>query len=156
MANPDQSRLLRLSDAKLIAIDVLMTGATHREAAAAAGVQRSTVTGWVHHHIGFITELAQRRQQRAQATGDLLDETITAALRLLAERIDEGDTAAAIALLRLVDTGHLHRSSHRPAPSRLATTARLTQQLEGDLMVDAMLPDRLVQIVEQNSEDLDT
>lgn len=109
MTDPDQTRPPQLPDSKLIAIDALLTGATHRGAAEAAGVQRSTVTGWVNHHVGFITELDQRRHQRARATGDLLDETVGSALQLLGARISEGDTSAAIALLRVIETGHLHR-----------------------------------------------
>ncbi len=103
----------------------------------------------------FITELNQRRHQRARATGDLLDETITGALRLVATRIDEGDSAAATALLRVVDKGHLHRARSGSGPTPLSTAARLTTALELDLLRDVMLPDHLVQIVEQNSADSD-
>ena len=60
-----------VSDRQLLAIDALLTGATHSEAADIAGVHRCTVTGWVNHHIGFITELNQRRHQRNQASTDL-------------------------------------------------------------------------------------
>ena len=153
MTDPDQTRPPRLSDSKLIAIDTLLTGATHREAADAAGVQRSTVTGWVNHHIGVITELGQRRHQRAKATSDLLDETISGALRLLAARIDEGDEAAAIAVLRVVDKGRLHRTPSGPAGTPLATAAQLTRALNLELLADSMLPDHLLQFVEKKSDE---
>ena len=155
MSDPDQYRPPRLSDAKLIAIDTLLTGATHREAADAAGVQRSTVTGWVNHHIGFITELDQRRHQSARATGDLLDQSIRSALRLVGARIEEGDLAAAIALLRVVDKGHLHHARSGRCATPLSTIARLASVLDNDLIADVMLPDHIVRIVEQNSADSD-
>ncbi len=50
---PDETRPVGLSDSKLIAIDTLVTGATHREAADAAGVARTTVTEWVNHRGEF-------------------------------------------------------------------------------------------------------
>jgi transposase len=59
---PDRSRL---SERQYLAIEVLLTGGTHRECAEAAGVSRTTVTGWVNHHVPFITEIEQRRQQRS-------------------------------------------------------------------------------------------
>lgn len=152
-ADPDQIRPPKLSDAKLIAIDALLTGATHREAAEAAGVQRSTVTGWFNNHIGFITELDERRQQRSRAVGDLLDEAVTSALQLVATRIGEGDGAAAIALLRIVDKARLQSTRSGRSASLLATTSRLTTAVEQELMCDAMLPEYLVQLVEQRSAD---
>jgi hypothetical protein len=153
MTDPDQIRPLQLSDSKLIAIDALLTGGTHRDAATAAGVQRSTVTAWANHHLGFITELGERRHQRARATGDLLDQTIASALRLIGARIDDGDLTAAIALLRVVDKGHLHRPRSGPRATPLSTTAQLAMALDHDLLTDVMLPDHVVRIIEQNSAD---
>jgi len=63
MSVPDQTRPVGLSDAKLIAIDTLLTGATHREAAVAAGVERTTVTEWVNRRGEFRSELERRRRK---------------------------------------------------------------------------------------------
>ena len=41
----------RLSDSQHLAIDVLLTGGTHREAAEAAGVARTTESGAVVHPL---------------------------------------------------------------------------------------------------------
>ncbi len=64
MTVPDQTRPSGLSDSQHLAIDVLLTGGTHREAAEAAGVARTTVTEWVNHRSEFCRELERRRWQR--------------------------------------------------------------------------------------------
>ena len=92
-----------VSDRQLLAIDALLTGATHSEAADIAGVHRCTVTGWVNHHIGFITELNQRRHQRNLSSADLLHSVIHDALRLLTQAISEGNVKAALSLLSRLD-----------------------------------------------------
>ncbi len=84
--NPNQIRPPKVSDQQSIAIDALVAGSTHREAAEAAGACRSTVTGWVNHNITFITELNQRRQFRLVTSGEMLHQTMTAALALLLEK----------------------------------------------------------------------
>ena len=61
MAVADQTRPSGLSDSQHLAIDVLLTGGTHREAAEAAGVARWTVTEWVNHRSEFCRELERRR-----------------------------------------------------------------------------------------------
>ena len=77
---PDQTRPPEVNDRQSIAIDTLIAGRTHREAAQAAGVQRSTVTGWCNHNIVFIAEWNQRRRQRLAASGERLHQTMSAAL----------------------------------------------------------------------------
>ena len=61
MAIPEQTRQSGLSDSQHLAIDMLLTGGTHREAAGAAGVARTTVTEWVNHRSEFCRELERRR-----------------------------------------------------------------------------------------------
>ena len=61
MAVPEQTRQSGLSDSQHLAIDMLLTGGTHREAAGAAGVARTTVTEWVNHRSEFCRELERRR-----------------------------------------------------------------------------------------------
>ena len=75
---PDQTRPPEVNDRQSIAIDVLITGATHREAAEAAGVQRTTVTAWCNKNITFIAEWNRRRRQRLAAAGERLHEAIGA------------------------------------------------------------------------------
>ncbi len=56
MTVPDQTRRSGLSDSQHLAIDVLLTGGTHREAAEAAGVARTTVTEWVKGRVGELAK----------------------------------------------------------------------------------------------------
>jgi hypothetical protein len=102
MTDPDQTRRPLLSDSKLIAIDTLLTGATHREAAVAAGVARTTVTEWVNHQGEFRSELERRRLERAVAVNDRVGAAIDQALRVVKEHLDTGDLRAALGVLRLV------------------------------------------------------
>ena len=76
----DQIRPPEVSDRQSIAIDALVSGALQREAAEKAGVQRTTVTAWCNHHIAFKAERNQRRQDRVEAAGEQLQETLCAAL----------------------------------------------------------------------------
>ena len=61
MAIPEQTRQSGLSDSHHLAIDMLLTRGTHREAAGAAGVALTTVTEWVNHRSEFCRELERRR-----------------------------------------------------------------------------------------------
>jgi len=99
---PDETRPVGLSDSKLIAIDTLVTGATHREAAEAAGVARTTVTEWVNHRDEFRSELERRRRERAAEVNDRVGAAVGQALRVVTEHLDAGDLRAALGLLRLV------------------------------------------------------
>ena len=102
-----------LSDSKLIAIDTLLTGATHREAAEAAGVARTTVTEWVNHQGGFRSELERRRRERAAEVNDRVGAAVGQALRVVKEHLDAGDLRAALGLLRLVP----HEALYLPLPA---------------------------------------
>ena len=113
MTDPDQTRPPRLSDAKLIAIDTLLTGATHREAADAAGVARTTVTEWANHQGEFRSELKRRRRERAAEVNDRVGAAVGQALRVVTEHLDAGDLRAALGLLRLVPPEALYQ--HPPA-----------------------------------------
>jgi transposase-like protein len=105
----DQTRLVGLSDSMLIAVDTLLTGATHREAAVAAGVARSTVTEWVNQQGEFGSELERRRRERAAEVNDRVGAAIGQALRVVKEHLDAGDLRAALGLLRLVPPEALYQ-----------------------------------------------
>lgn len=109
MSDPDETRPVGLSGSKLIAIDTLVTGATHREAADAAGVARTTVTEWVNHRGGFRSELERRRRERAAEVNDRVGAAVGQALRVVTEHLDTGDLRAALGLLRLVPPEALYQ-----------------------------------------------
>ena len=149
---PDQTRPPEVNDRQSIAIDTLISGATHREAAQAAGVQRSTVTGWCNHNIVFIAEWNQRRRQRLAASGERLHQTMSAALDTLAASINGGDTDTALGLIRLVGVEHLLRAA-RPGPTTpLGVHARLAEQVRSDLISDYFCNPDIGWIVEQRSD----
>ena len=83
MTDPTESDRIRppeISDKQSIAIDALISGNSQREAAEKARVQRTTVTAWCNHNIAFKAERNQRRQDRIEAAGEQLQETLCAAL----------------------------------------------------------------------------
>ena len=128
---PDQTRL---SDKQHLAIDVLLTGGTHREAAGAAGVARTTVTEWVNHRSEFCRELERRRWQRAEQVNDRVGALTKRALDVIEEHVAAGDLRTALGVLRLLPREALHRA---PTPPPAA------EQRED---VGAMLRARLAQL----------
>ena len=131
MAVPDQTRPAGLSDSQHLAIDVLLSGGTHREASEAAGVARTTVTEWVNHRSEFCRELERRRWQRAEQVNDRIGALTGRALDVIEEHVAAGDLRAALGVLRLLPREALHR----------APTPPLTAQQGED--VGAMLRARL-------------
>ena len=149
--NPNQIRPPEVSDQQSIAIDALVAGATHREAAEAAGVCRSTVTGWVNHNIMFITELNQRRQSRLVASGETLHQTMAAALSLLAEKINDGDAEVALALVKAVGVSHLVQAAVPGPTTPLGVHARLATQVSSDLTSELFVDPTVSDLVEKRS-----
>jgi hypothetical protein len=66
-------------------------------------------------------------------------------------RLDDGDLAAAVALLRLVDKSVLFRQASSRPVTALTTTNRLSDDLESELMLDSFTPGRSVLTVEERS-----
>ena len=110
----DQTRPSQLSDSQLLAVDVLLTGGTHRAAAEAAGVARTTVTEWVNHRGVFRSELERRRYERAGEVNDRVCSLVTRSLGVVEEHIDAGDLRAALGVLRLVPTEALYQPPTPP------------------------------------------
>ena len=150
--DPNQIRPPEVSDQQSIAIDALVAGATHREAAKAAGASRSTVTGWVNHNITFITELNQRRQSRLVASGESLHQTMAAALALLAEKINAGDAEVALALVKAVGVGHLVEAAVPGPTTPLGVHAHLANQVSTDLTNELFIDPIVSDFVEKRSE----
>ena len=141
-----------VSDRQLLAIDALLTGSTHSEAADIAGVHRCTVTGWVNHHIGFITELNQRRYQRDLASADLLHKLVYDSLQLISDVIAGGDIKAALTLLSRLDIKTMWKSGSPKAVTPLSVIAMLSQRIEGDLTNDLFISEKANEIVELLSQ----
>ena len=149
---PDQIRPPEVSDRQSIAIDALVAGATHLEAAEKAGVQRSTVTGWCNKNVIFIAEWNRRRRQRLTAAGERLHEATSTALDVVAKTINSGDTATALALIRMVGVEHL-LSAAQPGPATpLGVHQDLAAGLRSDLMGEMFVAEEISWMVERDSD----
>ena len=149
---PDQIRPPEVSDRQSIAIDALVSGASQREAAEKAGVQRTTVTAWCNKNIVFIAEWNRRRKQRLAAAGERLHEVTVAALDAVAESINDGDTAAALTFIRIVGVEHL-LSAAQPGPtSPMGVHQDLAADLRSDLFGEMLVGEEISRIVEDDSE----
>ena len=114
MTDHDQTRPSQLTDSQLLAIDVLLTGGTHRAGAEAAAVARTTVTEWVNHRGVFRSELERRRYERAVEVNDRVCSLVTRSLGVVEEHVDAGDLRAALGVLRLVPTEALYQPPTSP------------------------------------------
>ena len=149
---PDQIRPPEVTDRQSIAIDALVSGSTHLEAAKLAGVQRSTVTGWCNKNIVFIAEWNRRRRQRLTAAGERLHEVTVAALDAVMESINNGDTVTALAFIRIVGVEHL-LSAAQPGPSTpMGVHQDLAADLRSDLMGEMFVNEEISWMVERDSD----
>ncbi len=152
MTESDRIRPPEISDRQSIAIDALISGAKQREAAVKAGVQRTTVTAWANHHIAFKAERSQRRQDRVEAAGEQLQETLCAALVLLGEKVREGDTGAAVTIVKTVGVGHL-LDAVKPGPiDPAAVKNELARRIESEVMVELFTAPGFADFVQERSD----
>jgi hypothetical protein len=85
------------------AIDLLVSGTSDRETAAAVGVSRQTVCGWRNHHPAFIAALNARRLAVWGGSGDRLRALLPTALDCLEGAItgEASDWKAAAKVVKL-------------------------------------------------------
>ena len=140
-----------ISDRQLLAIDALLTGVTHSEAADIAGVHRCTVTGWANHHIGFITELNQRRHHRNKSSADLLHKLVYNALQLITDAINDGDIKAALSLLSRLDLQAIWKAGSPKAVTPLAVITNLAREVDSGILMDLMVSSKSIELVEKQS-----
>jgi hypothetical protein len=91
----------RLTPQQGAAVDLLTSGKTLTDTAAALEVDRATVSGWVNHHPPFIAALNSRRQELWESQVETLRGLLPKALAVLQQEL-EGDTPlpAAIQVLK--------------------------------------------------------
>ena len=149
---PDQIRPPEVSDRQSIAIDALVSGATQQEAAEKAGVQRTTVTEWCNHNFVFMADRNQRRRDRLEAAGEQLRETLCAALVHLGEKVREGDTGAAMAIVKAVGVGHLLDAT-KPGPTDpAAVKTNLAKRYEAEVLTDLLIGSEFADFVQERSD----
>ena len=155
MSDPTESDQIRppeVSDRQSIAIDALVSGAPQQEAAEKAGVQRTTVTAWCNHNIAFKAERNQRRQDRLEAAGEQLQGTLCAALVHLGEKVREGDTGAAVTIVKAVGVGHL-LDAVKPGPTDPAVVKTdLAKRCEAEVLTDLLTGPEFTDFVQERSD----
>lgn len=109
-------------------IDALLTGATDRDAAASAGVNRSTVNQWRLHHAAFQAELNRRRSMLRAASIDRLRALLPRALDAIDHALaaDPPDTRVALRIVELTGI----------TPEELASTGPITCEAVLDAEVE--------------------
>ena len=76
-------------------VDLLATGTTITDAAAAVSVSRQTVSEWVNHHAGVQAALNARRQELWTERADALRSLVPKALEILQRELTGKDALAA-------------------------------------------------------------
>ena len=115
-----------LTTQQLTAIDLLATGKNLQDTADTLGVQRSTVSVWTHHHLGFQAMLNQRRQELWQEMIASLRALVPEAVAALqAELQGENRLQAATTVLRVAG---LYNGV--PAPSGATAPEEIAAQQE--------------------------
>jgi aryl-alcohol dehydrogenase-like predicted oxidoreductase len=92
--------LREVNDRQRLAIEALLTGATHAEAAEKAGVHRVTVSSWATKHPGFQAELNRRRREVRERSASRLRELDVAALDAVATQLETHDPEFAMKWLK--------------------------------------------------------
>ena len=103
-ASADELRdaVLSLTPAQQLAIEILLTGGTHAEAAATSGVARETVSRWVGNHLEFRAVLEVHRSNLAAEQSRAVQSIRGRALAIVAEHLDDASMSDALAVLRVV------------------------------------------------------
>jgi transposase len=101
MTTSGYKSLRELSERQLVAIEALLTGASHGEAAEKARVHRVTVSKWVSGHPAFQAQLNRRRRELYEQRTAQLRELDEAALDAVAHQLETKDPEFAIKWLKL-------------------------------------------------------
>jgi hypothetical protein len=94
--------LHELDPQQVTAVAALAGGATHQDAADAAGVHRVTVTRWANYHPEFIAELNRLRADNATKAVAQVAQITNLALDAIEGAVSGGDVDAAFRWVRLV------------------------------------------------------
>lgn len=126
---PDISGHLKreLSVAQQNAIDLLVGGATDREAAEKVGVTRQTVNTWRNHDVVFITQLNARRLEIWGASLDKLRSLLPEALNTLEGAIMVSrDPKIALQIIHLAGLDRIGEGIPNLGPYTIGPTNPLT------------------------------
>jgi transposase len=144
MTTSGYKSLRELSERQLVAIDALLTGATHSAAADKAGVHRVTVSKWVSGHPAFQADLSRRRQELNEQRAARLRELDEAALDAVAHQLDTSDSEFAIKWLKLRGINSSIHPAPGPTDAEEIIERRYQERLESarnDATLDGMFND---------------
>ena len=107
----------QLSDAQLLALDMLLTGATFCAVARALNIDRRTLYNWRHHDPDFGAALARRRQDLFDSAADRFRNTLTSALDTLEKQTKDPYTPTSHrAAKTILSLSQLHKFLNPPIP----------------------------------------
>ena len=120
-----RARLIAVTPKQQRAVEALATGATHAEAAEAAGVDRKTVTRWKGYHPGFQAALSAWQSATASEQIQKVRRIRSRALDIIVTRLeDEGtDVATALTVLNAITIDTVGRPSPPDTPGKLLDEA---------------------------------
>jgi hypothetical protein len=119
-----RARLLTVTPKQERAIEALVAGATHAEAAEAADVDRKTITRWKGYHPGFQARLSASQAVVAAEQLDKVRRIRARALDVIAAKLDDDSTDIATALTVLSSiTSDTAKTWTPPAPEGLLDAA---------------------------------
>jgi hypothetical protein len=120
-----------LSPQQIAALDSLLAGSSVTDAAAAAGVVRSTVHDWLRNSFAFQAALNRGRRDLRQAVLHRLDRIANNATECIDKAIQGGDVKAAMEIVKRLDFfTSRHIGSDDAAELELDDNERRVQQEE--------------------------
>ena len=119
------------------AVDLLASGKTVTDTAAAIEVTRQTVSEWLHHHPGFQATLNSRRQELWAGMTDALRGLLPKALEVLKSEL-EGETPLPAAVHVLKACG-LYGMLPPRGPTEVEDAVLAEQQRQGERRRAALL-----------------
>jgi len=148
LAKPDKSRqLLHIAHELTIeqqnAVDLLVTGQSDREVAAAVGVSRQTVCAWRNYQPWFRAELNRRRNEVWRTSGDRLRALIPKALATLEGGLNEyaaDPVKAALAVLKLAGAERLVAPPDEDEPEEALAIIDAEACRRGDILATLTNP----------------
>jgi hypothetical protein len=92
-----------LSPPQIAALEALLAGSNVTDAAAAAGVDRSTLHNWLRKHFVFQAALNAGRKNLRQAIAHRLERLANDATECVGKAVREGDVKAALEIVKRMD-----------------------------------------------------
>lgn len=140
-ASESHKLLHEISPRQVFALDVLDKGGTQSDAAEAAGVDRTTVSRWIHYHPAFIAEGNRRKILRSIESQRQVELISSLALDGVEKAITDGDTDACLRWLKLVGVDNLRQTNSGLDNATKVIESRRLLLKSAPTPVEALFPD---------------